>query len=1304
MSRASDFDIGPLTWVKGEIDQALERSAASLRAYAANPADATQIKFSQTHFHQAHGALQIVGLDGVTRLSEELEGLLADAEKSGAAPAPAALAAAEAAFAAITAYLGGLLAGEPNQPLRLFGVYRDLMAARGRDAPDPVDLYFPDIAQRPPRRDRAPVTVAGAAAAAYYKEQRGRYQRGLLKWIKKDPTGAEDMRAAVAAVEAAQTAPQSRAFWWAALGFFDALVARALPDDPRIGRLANRIEQQIKRLMEGSATVSERLMRETLFQVARARPATEHLRAVQEVYGLAGSVPESFDLRREGDRRQPALAATREILGQAKNAWNKFASGHGPSLAAFTEQAAALAARAAELGNPELASLADGIAAVARALAAHPERAGDAVSMEVATTLLLVENAVEKFGSLAPEFAQQAQTMRARLDACARGEAPTAAPEVELLDEMSRRAQERLLMAQVVGEIQANLRAIEQALDAFFRDPAKRAELGALDKPVKQVLGALTILNEDRAAGVLADAGQHIRRFAAPDYEPVQADFEAIAGALSGLGFYVDALAHGRADFDTMMKPLAPAKLAPAEEGELAAPQATVEEELVQAKRQARTLFEAWQEAPADAGLRAELARNLGAIQKDAGLVADAGLERHAAAALALLASEAATPTDAGLREALAAITGAPLVAAAPSAETAKLAESSTETIDAELLSIFLEEATEVLETIRTHLAEARAQPQSIETLRTIRRGFHTLKGSGRMVGLTRLGEAAWAVEQVMNRWLEEERAATPDLFKLIAYAHGYFAGGIAQLKAGGASPDEHAVVAAAERLKRGESLADLPDAVAEAAPAAEAQGGAAEAAPAVELPLEAPAAAPEIVPEAPVTPAAPAEAPAFDFALPELGVPAAAAEPAVAAPEAASLDFALPEPAPDQAEMPQAPAPAVPLDFDFALPEPAAAQPPAQAAEPAPVAPAAPAEETAEAVVRVGDVELSSALYGIFVEEARSHLATLRAGSAALGEGEPVTDALVRAAHTLAGIAGTVRFTALHHLAHALESALGRFRDRTPPEAERAAIGDTVAAIASMVAAAERRELPAEAPQALARIEAIAAEPVAAEAATADLDMTATAAAAPVEAPAPEEPSLDFAAPPAPEAVVVPLPVPEVTAEVASQALPGNVVVFPLAAEEPPPPAEAVQVEEIPVERRQRRLDDDIDPQLLPIFLEEANELVPAVGQTLRDWRANPANPTVGNGLQRLLHTLKGSARMCGAMALGELTHAMETKVENAMALKELPPSLFDELETSYDRMGVLYDRLQHPERFAGEPLPAEAPAAAAAPAQPAA
>src|SRR5215831_10596374 len=97
-----------------------------------------------------------------------------------------------------------------------------------------------------------------------------------------------------------------------------------------------------------------------------------------------------------------------------------------------------------------------------------------------------------------------------------------------------------------------------------------------------------------------------------------------------------------------------------------------------------------------------------------------------------------------------------------------------------------------------------------------------------------------------------------------------------------------------------------------------------------------------------------------------------------------------------------------------------------------------------------------------------------------------------------------------------------------------------------------------------------------------------------------------------------------------------------------------------------------------------------------MRDWRDNPDNPALGQALQRVLHTLKGSSRMAGAMAMGELTHHMETRVENALAVKSLPAALFEDLETSWDRMGVLFDRLQKP----GSPEPAPAAVEALAPA----
>jgi chemosensory pili system protein ChpA (sensor histidine kinase/response regulator) len=1275
MSTAADFDIGPLTWVKGEIDQALEKSLVALHAYAKNPEDSKQLKFSQTHFHQAHGALQIVGLDGVTRLSEELDGLLGDIAKAGGPPRPESVASAARAFGGITAYLDQLLAGQPNQPLRLFAIYRDIAKARGRDGVDPVDLYYPDLSQRPPRREKPLVELASDQAPQYYREQRGRYQRGLLKWLKKDWSGVEDMRAAVAAVEASQTNPAARTFWWVALGFFDALFAKAIADQPLIARLANRVEQQLKRLMEGSATVAERMLREALFAVARARPATEHVRGVQDVFRLADTVPAAFELAGDGAPQNPALKGLRELAGNAKTAWNKAASGHHqPSLASFRALAGQLRDRAAAAAQTDLAGLTRDVAAVAGFIGDSPDRVTDAVAMEVATALLLVENAVDNFGSLGEEFAQQTDLMHTRLQAAVKGEVAQAGAPLPVLDEMSRRAQERLLMAQVVSEIQASLRAIEQALDAFFRDAEKRGELATLDKPIRQVLGALTMLNEDRAAAALSTCAAEIQRFARGDYVPAQGDFERVAGALSGLGFYVDALQHGKADFDQFMRPISAkrgeALEAPGPQGVAAA---TVEAELEQGKRALQVLVEQWKKRPDDARLKDELKAKASALQKDASLVADAKLERQAADILKLLATADARPFDPAVSTVLTAMTPA-AAAPAPSAEAQKFMAASAETVDAELLAVYLEEAGEVLATIDEHLGKAREHPQDIELLRTIRRGFHTLKGSGRMVGLTRLGEASWVVEQVVNRWLEEERAGTPDLFTLIDAARQFFAGAVTLLKSGAASPDESQIVALSQKVKAGQPLGEVK--------------------------LEAPKPATAPAAPRPATPAPPAAA------KPAARAPTPAEAPAIAFPEI-DLTKLVPPAAPTTIT---APAAGAPMGLAPAAPARAPAPPPA-----------APLDEE---VVVIGDTQLSAALYAIFLEESRSHLERMREGQAKLAEGEPVTDDFERAAHTLAGTAGTVKFDAMRDLGHALEGLLERTLGRSPSGGTRALLGYAIDTLRGMLTTAEARKLPQPSAALVAKLNAAEPEGPAPAAAAPpeaplldDLDFAAPAAA---KAPPGEAGALDFstislpASPMGEPAVGMPArppadrpPTPKAVPPAPTAApAPTNNVVTLRTSDEPAAEPPAVEVEEIPVERRTRRLDDDIDADLLPVFLEEAQELVPAVGQGVRDWKSNPGQAAAGNALQRTLHTLKGSARMCGAMALGELTHHMETRVEGALTLKHLPGTLFDELETSYDRMGLLYDRLLNPQAAGPldeEPETAPAPAAEGAPRQPA-
>ncbi|HEU0220327.1 MAG TPA: response regulator [Gallionella sp.] len=124
---------------------------------------------------------------------------------------------------------------------------------------------------------------------------------------------------------------------------------------------------------------------------------------------------------------------------------------------------------------------------------------------------------------------------------------------------------------------------------------------------------------------------------------------------------------------------------------------------------------------------------------------------------------------------------------------------------DQELLEVFLEEAQEVLHTMRNNLEVCRLHPDSREPLVTIRRGFHTLKGSGRMVGLTDLGEVAWNVERALNKWLQDNKTATPELLRFITEAEQKFTGWVDALNSqGGVSIEASDLVATARQIESG--------------------------------------------------------------------------------------------------------------------------------------------------------------------------------------------------------------------------------------------------------------------------------------------------------------------------------------------------------------------------------------------------------------------------------------------------------------------------------------------------------------------
>ncbi|MFM2332846.1 MAG: hypothetical protein RIQ74_1682, partial [Pseudomonadota bacterium] len=96
--------------------------------------------------------------------------------------------------------------------------------------------------------------------------------------------------------------------------------------------------------------------------------------------------------------------------------------------------------------------------------------------------------------------------------------------------------------------------------------------------------------------------------------------------------------------------------------------------------------------------------------------------------------------------------------------ETMTLPEDSYLEQDAEILEIFIEELDEIFVELEPLLVQWIEQPSQQDALTDIRRHFHTLKGSGRMVGAKSSGELAWTVEDTLNRVLAETIVLKSDI------------------------------------------------------------------------------------------------------------------------------------------------------------------------------------------------------------------------------------------------------------------------------------------------------------------------------------------------------------------------------------------------------------------------------------------------------------------------------------------------------------------------------------------------------------
>ncbi|TAJ22302.1 MAG: hypothetical protein EPO60_02350, partial [Rugosibacter sp.] len=431
---ATALDIGPLSWVKGEIDLALDLARTELTAYATHPEDAFLTKASAS-LHQAHGALAIVGLNGVTEFSLAVEQLLLAVIEEKVADVSAAVLVIQEGIAALRLYLDELMAGGAHQSLKLLPSYRALVVQRGLPEPGPSELFFPDLTQRPPRRESEPEPLTGEALALRLRAARIDFERGLLKWIKADAKGISEMKASLTLIELTRTTPAARAYWWVSLGVLDALGADGLPDVVEARRFLLRLASQIKKLVDGVPEVPAPFLREALYLAATAKQGHAALAVVRAAYRLESLIPAAPVTV---GRRDEHIRRLRELVATARQDWAQLCDGTIAALVPFHEHAKWLADEAAATHEFSYVQLTAAICEQADLLRRNPMRHTEALAMEMTSVLHLAESALDHFSLLGDDFAQQVNVAVARLSKVASGEA-LVAPEASLIDAVPQR-------------------------------------------------------------------------------------------------------------------------------------------------------------------------------------------------------------------------------------------------------------------------------------------------------------------------------------------------------------------------------------------------------------------------------------------------------------------------------------------------------------------------------------------------------------------------------------------------------------------------------------------------------------------------------------------------------------------------------------------------------------------------------------------------------------------------------------------------------------------------------------------------
>ena len=1238
MSDVQDHSV--LKWIRGELDSSLELARHALESYVDESGPETELDGCIAQLHQVRGTLQLMQLYGAAMLAEEME-LVAKAlgslgEKRRKESAEALM----VGLAQLPEYLEKIESGSVDSPILLLPLMNELRAARDASLLSEVALFAPDLEGKLLPADGTQDGNPELPAVA--RKLRYQYHKALLDWYRgEDATGGLERIAGIFRdLEESAWTDQVKRLFRVGQAVVNALRDGGLDSGIATKLLVGKIDREIKRVIDaGEQVVAETpandLMKNLLYYTACANssdPVVAQIRQefdlIHGPHGQPGLAGEQADLHAPGrDLLESLRTAISADLTTIKDQLDLFIRGKRGDLSRLQAQQEPLKKLADTLGmvgQGELRSRLKRQADKIDEIVAANSQPDEQDLMAMAGDILFIETSLNNL-SVVRRYAQPQSD-----------QAKSSLPEGEF---------ERLVDS-VMHEAGIDMARNKEAIISYIETPDNRALLVDVPRRFNGIAGAFSVLSLTDAAALMGRLNRYVEQTLLGDGGiPSADDLDAFADAVTGIEYFMEAVTEGRGIHLEILDVTRDALAS------LGVPESPVQTESQAAENE----FDQVEATP----------------HEDT---------------VAPLSVASESPVDA-------------VTEAAP-AHTPSADKPALEDIDAEILEIFIEESEEELAVIQEYLPRWCKNQDDRDALTTFRRSFHTLKGSGRLVGAKTIGEFSWAIENLLNRVIDQTIDVSPAVIQLLNEAVEILPE-LIDCQKRGVVP----AVATQPLMDRAEALAQ---------------------------------------------PGRAAAVPTSDDAVGGVDEPLTSEEKLDALEDEISADESLEFTASDD------------LDMETAAEQ--VAQSPAVDEELLPQSDAAEIELAVEAEaddgaeIAAAPISMDEMLLEIFEAESRTHIETLGQFHEACS-GNPIAcridKEMVRALHTLHGSAEMAGVDSIAQVSSALESLaadlksmnrpadpvaldlIGRSVDqfgtilgainvpgaqlpdwqvlvgdiyaygraatvpRSPPdENDRSAVVST-ASVHDDVSLVDLSEEPDEA------IEDVAGQEEWLDEAD-DGDVTETDSIQPLEALAGEssaDPSqiesggeagepvvaesmpaeTAFTAPEAPteelESVgerADQLEAQDLSPPLLDEAIPVE------APDEATEPTWAATEQAPPVVSQEAGMDTagpvmvdlDGDPELVDIFLEEARELHESLEGSLQAGAFDLSDKKLSEELQRTLHTLKGGARLAGAMPIGDLSHGFESlltavdqeKVATGDQLVKLTHEVVDRLAEQID------------------------------------